>query len=56
MATLSQEMDREVIAYKALERKVLKLRPESLDPDLLEERVRLVLGYTYPDEITVVSN
>lgn len=33
-----------------LENRVIRLRPGSLDPDLLEERARYVLGYTYPGE------
>lgn len=40
---------------KALERRVSLLRPESLDRDLLEERVRVVLNYARPDEITVLD-
>jgi len=34
----------------ALERRVVMLRPGSIDPDLLEERARYVLGYARPDE------
>lgn len=33
-----------------LESRVRKLRPDSLDRDMLEEQARLVLGYSYPDE------
>lgn len=39
---------------KALENKVAMLRPGSIDPDLLEERARVVLGYHHPDEIVVI--
>lgn len=39
---------------KALENKVAMLRPGSIDPDLLEERARAVLGYHHPDEIVVM--
>jgi cell division protein FtsB len=39
-----------------LEDKVVRLRPSSLDPDLLEERVREVLGYTRPDERIILMN
>lgn len=35
--------------------KVTGLRPDSLDKDLLEERVRYVLGYKHPDEIEIIS-
>lgn len=34
----------------ALERRVAMLRPGSIDPDLLEERARIVLGYSRADE------
>ena len=39
-----------------LEKKVRMLRPSSISKDLLEERVRIVLGYKYNDELTVLSN
>ncbi|MCD8497306.1 MAG: septum formation initiator family protein [Alphaproteobacteria bacterium] len=35
---------------EALERKVVMLRPGSLNKDFLEERVRFMLGYRHPDE------
>lgn len=38
----------------ALENKVVMLRPGSIDPDLLEERARVVLGYQHPDELVVM--
>lgn len=37
-----------------LEARVIKLRPGSIDPDLLEERARAVLGYARPDEQIVI--
>ncbi len=36
-----------------LERDVALLRPESLDPDLLDERARASLGFAHPDELTI---
>ncbi len=39
-----------------LEQKVRMLRPGSVSKDLLEERVRAVLGYKYADEVAVLSN
>jgi cell division protein FtsB len=39
----------------ALENKVVMLRPGSIDPDLLEERARVVLGYQHPDEYIVMQ-
>ena len=34
----------------ALEHRVSLLRPESLDPDMLEERARIMLGFVNPDD------
>ncbi len=34
----------------ALEHRVSLLRPESLDPDMLEERARMMLGFVNPDD------
>jgi len=36
-----------------LEHQVALLRPESLDPDLLDERARAYLGVSRPDELTI---
>ena len=38
-----------------LERRVALLRPESLDPDLLDERARATLGYADPNEIIILD-
>lgn len=40
---------------EALEKKVVMLRPSSIDKDLLEERARAVLGYKSPGEWAVVG-
>jgi len=40
----------------ALQTKVERLRPDSLDRDLLEERARTILGYTYPDEQIIIRS
>ena len=37
----------------ALERKVRLLRPDSLDPDMLEARARQVLNFAREDEVVV---
>lgn len=39
---------------ESLESRVIKMRPGSIDPDLLEERARAVLGYSRADEHVVV--
>ncbi len=36
---------------ETLERQVYLLRPDSLDKDMLEERVRMVLNFARPDEV-----
>lgn len=49
-----EKLEREVAELRAvrveLEGRVVLLRPNSLDPDMLEERARLILGFQYPDE------
>ena len=40
----------------ALERNVQLMRPTSLDRDMLEERARVVLNYTRPDEIVIMRD
>ena len=41
-------------ARQELEEKVHDLRPESINRDLLDQQVRLQLGYTRPDEIVIL--
>jgi cell division protein FtsB len=51
---VTTDYDREHVKREQLEAKVVKLRPGSIDPDLLEERARIVLGYARPDEHIVI--
>jgi cell division protein FtsB len=37
----------------SLEHRVALLRAESLDPDILDEKARSLLGLTHPDEVVV---
>ena len=39
-----------------LERRVALLRPDSLDRDMLDERVREVLNLAHPDDIVILRN
>ena len=41
---------------EALERNVELMRPTSLDRDMLEERARVVLNYTRPDEVVIMRD
>ncbi len=50
-----QQLDQTVNYRKILEEKVKGLRPESLNRDLLDQQVRLLLGYTHPDEIVILK-
>jgi cell division protein FtsB len=54
IAKTSAEYNREHAKREQLEARVIKLRPGSIDPDLLEERARAVLGYARPDERIVI--
>lgn len=38
-----------------LENQVSLMRPDNLDPDMLEERARVVLGYVHGDEIILLE-
>jgi len=38
-----------------LENNVRLLHPESLDPDMLDERARLMLNFGHPDEIVILD-
>jgi cell division protein FtsB len=40
----------------ALEHKVRLLNPNSLDPDMLDERARVMLNYGFEDEIIVIPD
>lgn len=37
-----------------LERRTTLLRPDSLDPDMLEERARAQLNHTHPDDLVIL--
>ena len=41
---------------ESLERSVSLLRVESLDPDMLDERSRHILGLAHPDEIIILHH
>lgn len=61
LVSLQHNMERATHQYvglnkerQVLENKVAMLRPGSIDPDLLEERARVVLGFQHPDELVVM--
>lgn len=57
LAVEIEALDQELAEIRAvrerMERQVTLLRPESLDPDLLDERARASLGVARPDELTI---
>ena len=53
IAELSAELDALKAERAMWERRVSLLRPESIDPDMLDERARLLLNYADPRELTL---
>jgi cell division protein FtsB len=53
----SQEvvLKNEVNERYTLENKIKMMRPDSIDRDFVEERVRSVLGYAYPSEAVILK-
>ena len=41
---------------ETLERRVQLMEPGTLDPDMIEERARLMLNYGYADEIVILED
>lgn len=50
IATLQTDYAQTVRTREGLEHRVSLLRSQSLDPDLLEERARDVLGFAHPND------
>ena len=50
------ELDRVQAERTTLEHRVRLLRPESVDPDLLEEQARARLGLAEPDEVVILRD
>lgn len=48
--------EQKIVERIALENRVKRLRPDSLDPDLLDERARVVLGFVRPEEKVIISS
>ena len=54
IAATEAELDRVAAERAALERRVERMRPESLDLELLDERARATLGLIHEDEVIVL--
>ena len=48
-------MERSHTERQAIEHRVSLMEPGSLDPDMLEERARLMLNYGHVDDIVIVE-
>jgi cell division protein FtsB len=55
IARLSQERDALRATRAALERQVALLRPESIDPDMVEELARRDLGFAGPHDLVMLN-
>ena len=53
IAELSAELDALKVERAMWERHVSLLKPESIDPDMLDERARVLLNYADPRELTL---
>lgn len=52
-ASLMREIERTHAERLVLEQKVSLLRPDNLDPDMLDERARAMLNYLHPRDLTL---
>ncbi len=52
---LVEQLEAKRQSVTALENRVQGLRPRRIDPDLLDERVRAMLGYVAADEVVVLE-
>jgi cell division protein FtsB len=53
VSELEDKRDAAKAKREALETRVALLRPESIDPDMLEEMARKMLGFTKSNEIVI---
>ena len=55
MAQVEAEHARVSARRQAIEHRVRLLHPMSIDPDMLDERARLMLNYARPDDIVILE-
>lgn len=56
VASVSADYDVLRAERESLEKRVVMMRPGSIDRDLLEERARHILGYRHKDELILLQN
>ena len=54
VAQMELKLDKLNQRREQLEHKVSLVRPESLDPDMLDERARIILNLAHPNDITIL--
>ncbi len=54
LETVEQELAAIKVEREQLERRVALMRPQSLDPDMLDEQARLALGFVRRDELIIL--
>jgi cell division protein FtsB len=55
-ASAKQAMELSRAEHQTIEHRVSLLEPGSLDPDILEERARLMLNYGHVDDIVILED
>ena len=53
IAELTAELDALKTERTSWERRIVLLKPENIDPDMLDERARILLNYADPRELTL---
>jgi cell division protein FtsB len=53
IAELTAELDALKVERTSWERRIVLLKPESIDPDMLDERARILLNHADPRELTL---
>lgn len=56
MATLTAELDRLKAEEAQWHRRIALLKSDDLDPDMLDERARILLDYADPHDLTFMLN
>jgi len=55
IADLTKELDGAKAERRRWERRITLLKTDSIDPDMLDERARVLLDYADPREVTVLT-
>ena len=56
MTTLTAELNRLKAEQASWERRIALLKSDNLDPDMLDERARILLDYADPHDLTLMLN